>query len=104
MKKEMNKLVEKAHEKQIEKELIKLAKNFDKWQKKEIDCFELIDKIHDFHDGTSRDIWKRYTYTKSKLALIAIAVIEGLLDESEISNELMKKVEPMIQLYKEDMP
>lgn len=100
----MNKLVEKAHEKQIEKELIKLAKNFDKWQKKEIDCFELIDKIHDFHDGTSRDIWKRYTYTKSKLALIAIAVIEGLLDESEISNELMKKVEPMIQLYKEDMP
>jgi hypothetical protein len=104
IKKEINKLVKKAHQKQLEKELSKLAKNFTEWQKKGIDCFELIDKIHDFHDGTARDIWKRYRYMKDKLYLIAIAVVEGHLSETEISNELMQKLEPIIQLYKEQMP
>ena len=101
LKKEINKLVEKAHEKELEKELSRLAKNFTEWQKKEMDSFELIDKIHDFHDGTSREIWKRYHYMKSKLNLIALAIIEGNLNESEVSNELMKKLEPIIQLFKE---
>ena len=101
IKKEINKLVDKAYQRQLDQELFKLASSFDDWRKKKLNCFELTDKIHDFHDGAARDLWKRYNYMKDKLHLIAIAIVEGGLSESEISNELMQKLDPIIQSYKD---
>jgi hypothetical protein len=49
-----------AYQRDLDKELTKLKARFDNWQTKKIDCFELSDLIHEFHDGVSRELWKFY--------------------------------------------
>lgn len=102
-KKEVGRLTEKAYRSQLENELSKLSKSFDDWPNKEIDCFELTEKIHQFHDGASRELWKCYNYTKDQKYLIAVAIVEGQLLESEISKELLDELQPVIQFCKEQL-
>jgi hypothetical protein len=40
--------------------LTELRAQFDRWDRGEIDSFELNDLVHKYHDGTSREIWKRF--------------------------------------------
>jgi hypothetical protein len=48
----------------------------------EIDSFELIERVHRFHEDTSREIWKRYAMTRLEQA-VASAVVAGVLRREE---------------------
>ena len=99
IKKELRQLSEKAYQNQLDHELSILAKSFDDWRNKEIDCFELSDKIHHFHDGPARDLWKRYNYSKDHLYLVAVAIVKGHIQESEVSEEALNELRCTIQSY-----
>jgi hypothetical protein len=52
-----------AHDRDLRKALTELGAQFDRWERGEIDSFELNELVHRFHQDTSREIWKRYAPT-----------------------------------------
>lgn len=42
-----------------------LHEKFNDWEKGKIDCFELNEYIHKFHNSVSREIWKKYNQPKT---------------------------------------
>ena len=99
IRKELRKLSDKAYKNQLDHELSILAKSFNDWENKRIDCFELSDRIHQFHDGSARDLWKRYNYSKDYLYLVAVAIVEGHIQESEVSEDALKELKRIIDSY-----
>ena len=100
IRKELRKLSEKVYQIQLDEELSKLANNFNDWQNKRIDGFELSDRIHEFHDGSARELWKRYNYSRNDFHSVAIAIVGGQLPESEISEDAMSELKSTIEFYK----
>ena len=49
-----------AHDRDLRQALGALHGQFGRWERGEISSFELNDFVHQFHDGASREIWKRY--------------------------------------------
>ena len=52
---ELNKI---AYARELNHHLGQLGQKFDEWRNKGIDCWDLNDLIHEFHDGISRDLYK----------------------------------------------
>ena len=99
IRKELRVLCDRAYKSQLDHELSILAKSFNDWENKKIDCFELSNKIHQFHDGSARDLWKRYNYSKDYLYLVAVAIVEGHIKESEVSEEALKELRNIVDSY-----
>ena len=63
-----------AHDRDLRKALSELRAQFDRWDRGEIDSFELNELVHRFHQDTAREIWKRYATTHLEPA-VASAVL-----------------------------
>ena len=59
--KKLRELTGLAHERELSSALETLDCHFTRWHRQEIDCFELNDRIHSFHQKTSRELWKTYS-------------------------------------------
>jgi hypothetical protein len=65
----------KAHEAELREALVPLAEAFKRWERGEIDSFELKDMIHRFHQGprarsgfaTTAACWGRKSPTRSRV-------------------------------------
>lgn len=98
---ELRALAGLAHERELSQELSALLERFEEWQAGGLDPFELNDHIHAFHDGTSRDLYKFYTMLAPQHA-VAYGLVEGLLSRSEVSEEILGKLEPAISFYENE--
>jgi hypothetical protein len=87
-----------AHDRELGKALRDLQAEFDRWQRGEVSVFELNDLIHRFHDGASRDIWKKYATNHLEPAL-AFAVTMGILRREELPPELLQHIAGLIDFY-----
>lgn len=92
-------LIGLAYKREQEKAFESLRRDFDRWQSDEIDCWELTDLIHRFHDGESRDLYKIYERGDVKIAL-ARAVALGILGADEVSADLREPMQPMIEFFR----
>ena len=90
VRKQARELVGIAYTRELNYHLDKLSQKFDDWRKNTVDCWELNDLIHKFHDGTSRDLYKTYNYTKDEVFLIARALVRGFLQSDEVPKELLE--------------
>lgn len=93
-----------AHERELAGALNKLHEDFAAWQAGKIDVFELNDRIHQFHQQTSREIWKLYCYHGDEDLLVFRALKLGFLTEDEIGAELLAQIGPMIGFRRDDDP
>ena len=100
--KKLRELTGIAYERELAKALKKLHEQFNNWQAKNIDTFELNDLIHQFHQKTSREIWKLYNYAGHNDMLVARALKLGFLTKDEIGKELVERLEPMINYWQDD--
>ena len=91
-----------AHDRDLRKALSELRAEFDRWDRGEIDSFELNDLVHRFHQGTARDIWKRYATTHLEPA-VASAVAAGVLLKEELPVELVQYIADLIEFYEHDL-
>lgn len=73
-----------AYTRELNSHLGELESKFSEWKKGTIDCWELNDFIHQFHDGISRDLYKTYNYVDSKELLVSRALSLGFLEQSEL--------------------
>ncbi len=88
-----------AHERELSAELKELQSKFELWNKGKIDSFELNQEIHEFHDGTSRDLYKRYAMGDIYPA-VAYAIANGTITESEINKEYTTELLQTIEHFK----
>jgi len=98
-KKKLRELVGIANERELDQEMEKLFQHFENWRSGKISCFELSDLIHKFHQGASREIWTTYAYGDPDTA-VSRALVLGFLKREEISEELLKILEPRTDLFR----
>ena len=91
-----------AHDRDLRKGLGQLREQFDRWDRGEIDSFELNEIVHRFHQDTARDIWKRYATTHLAPA-VASAVAAGVLRKEELPAELVQHIAGLIEFYEDDL-
>ena len=66
----------------------------------EISPSELSDLIHEFHDGSARSVYKTYS-NLDREQLVARAIGIGLLEESEVSDEIRERLSSSIGFYRD---
>ena len=96
--KKLQQLASIANERELDQELEKLFQHFENWRSGKINCFELNDLIHKFHQGASREIWKTYAYSDPDTA-VSRAIVLGFLKKEEVSNELFEILDSMINTF-----
>lgn len=84
MRKKLRELCKIAYARELNHHLEQLGQKFDEWRNKGIDCWDLNDLIHEFHDGTSRNLYKVYQYTQDEGYLVSRAVQLGFLQKDEL--------------------
>lgn len=82
-------LAEQCHQDELEEAMGELYEDFQKWGGKDISVFDLNDRLHEFHDGISRELYKRYVMLDPEFS-VAYALNNGLLSEDEIGEDLVK--------------
>jgi hypothetical protein len=90
-----------AHDRELGRALLELRTQFDRWQRGDITAADLNALIHHFHEGTSREIWKRYATNHLEPA-IGSAVAAGILRREELPDQLLKHVDKLIEFYEAD--
>jgi hypothetical protein len=91
-----------AHDRELRKALGELRAQFGLWERGEIDSFELNERVHRFHEDTSREIWKRYATTHPE-PTVASAVAAGVLHREELPPELLQHISGLIEFYEQDL-
>lgn len=97
-KKEMRRIAGIAYQREMDEELGKLYEQFKKWEKKEIDCFQLNDIIHKYHDGISRQLYKLNQMGADYLAIRALA--KNIIKEEEADKNLIEASKDKIESFK----
>jgi hypothetical protein len=87
-----------AHDRELSKALQKLRTQFDRWERAEISAADLNDLIHRFHDGESREIWKKYATNHPEPAL-GLAVATTIIRREELPPSLAQYLARVIELY-----
>jgi hypothetical protein len=81
-------LVGIAYSRELDFHLGELFKKFEEWKNNQIDCWDLNDLIHKFHDGISRDLYK--IYNNDQHFLIERAISLNFLRKEELPAELQE--------------
>jgi hypothetical protein len=104
IKKQLHELLGVAYKRELDAALSDLHKLFEAWQQSKIDCWDLNDAIHKFHDGISRDLYKQYVMSGSRYYLpVAYALARKILCREEISDEVYQLIEPMVSSISHDL-
>jgi hypothetical protein len=90
-----------AHDRDLRKALSELRAHFDRWDRSEIDSFELNELVHRFHQDIAQEIWKRYATTHLEPA-VAAAIAAGVLRKEELPAELVQHIAGLIEFYEHD--
>ena len=102
IRKKFQELANLAWHRELDEQIALLAKRFDEWREKKIDCFQLNDFIHKFHNGPSRKIWKHYDYFDAE-TIVSIAVASGILKKEEIPQDILQYIDQRIESYKKSI-
>ena len=94
----MRQLIDIAFERELDQELALLYQDFQKWRNKEIDGFELNGRVHKYHQGSSREVWKTYNYMDLDTA-VSRAFALGLLKKEDIEEDILEIIETRIDLF-----
>jgi hypothetical protein len=87
VKRQLRELVYAAHEKALRKPLASLGKQLDRWRRTETDAIQMADLTREFDEGPSREICRRFTWSRNDdlPRLVADAIHAGLLQECALS-------------------
>jgi hypothetical protein len=77
-----------AHARELTEALTDLYEEFQRWGGDEISVFDLNDLVHEFHNGISRELHKRYAMGSFELGVI-YALRHGVLGVEEVGRDLI---------------
>ena len=97
---EIRRLAGLAYEKELGTAAGDLQSEFERWRRGEIDVFVLNEQIHKFHDGISRELYKRYAMGEVEWSL-ASAIGRNIINESEVDPLILENLRGGIDLARE---
>lgn len=100
IKRQLRELVGQAYENELARELGKLEKRFEDWRAGKICAGELSEIIHRYHNGPARELWGKYNQNPYTELLVASAMVEGILQKEDASEEVWPYVEAAIERYR----
>lgn len=100
MRRKLRELTSLAYSRELGAELAKLEADFSTWRNGEVDPFELADRIHRFHNGISRDLYRLYN-ARGHIG-VARAVAIGILDRAELPAEVLEALALSIECFEEE--
>ncbi len=86
-----------AYERELAKAAGDLREQFEAWRRGEFDVFELNERIHQFHDGISRDLYKKYAMGEPSWNL-AGAIRNDVIKESEVDPLILENLRGLIDV------
>ncbi|MCD4687209.1 MAG: hypothetical protein K8S97_14875 [Anaerolineae bacterium] len=101
IKKKIYELKCEVHERELARELTKLAVKFDEWKADHSGAGALDHLIHQHHNGLSRELFKFYNYGRDDF-VVAHAIVEGILTEDEISEDVWSYIESHVQFLRRE--
>ena len=99
-KKEMRRLAGIAYQREMDSELNEVYKEFEKWANGEIDCFELNDVIHKYHDETARYLWK-INHMKPDY-LTARGIGKDIIKNEEVNPKIIEYLKDQIEFIRDE--
>jgi len=99
VKRELKELAGQAYENELGRELGELAQHFDDWRDGKIGASDLTELVHQYHNGPARELWKKYNGPFTEL-LVASAIVNGILQKEQVSEETRPYVEEAIKRYR----
>jgi hypothetical protein len=87
----LRKLAALAYERELTRCLSRLESNFADWRASRIGVAELNDSIHEYHDGSSRNLWTKYSRISPE-EVVGIAVAEGILEQDDVPDAVCELV------------
>ena len=92
VRRELRLLASTAYERELGNALEELYLSFTEWKDKKIDCFELNQLIHEFHQKKSRELWNIYNQPDDEFNVVR-AVRLGVLQPEEISEQTAEAIQ-----------
>jgi len=87
----LRQLAELARERELEQHLARLYQYFQLWRTMEIDNFEMLDMIEQFHKEVATDLNQTYDLMDDNI-LVTKALAQGLLDKEEVPVEILQRI------------
>jgi len=97
----LRELASSAWERELGAELTILASSFDEWKAGRLSPHELNARIHEFHQGASRDLYALYTRVHPS-QLVARAVGHGVLADTEVPGALLAELAGAVEYYRNE--
>lgn len=102
IKRQLRKLAEEAHERELAQELSRLAAKFEAWRAGEINAFELNHLIHKHHQGPARKLYGMYNTLEPAL-LVGRAIVTRLLPEEAIPEEVWPHIQNAVTFFRQKL-
>ena len=98
-KREVRRLASLAYERELSAAAKELALSFDSWRSGKIDVFTLNEAIHRYHNGISRELYKRYAMGDEDISAID-AISRGIIKEGEVAPEILSRFSGVLESIK----
>jgi hypothetical protein len=95
-------LVRQAYAREQGKALESLDREFDRWKSGDIDCWELTELIHRFHNGESRELYTLYEAGDIKMVL-ARAIALDIISAEDVPATLLESMQPTIEFFRGEL-
>ena len=93
----LKKLLAEAHSRELTKALEHLYGEFQRWESGDIDCLELDETIHHYHQNEARVIWSHHNGGLPPLMVITVTVQSGLMNLEEVPVAFRERVAKTLQ-------
>jgi hypothetical protein len=96
----LRELADEAWNAELSDHLLELYEDFGRWADAGMSAVDLVEKIHEFHDGLARELYKRYA-TLEPTTSVAKAIAFGIIDQKALGESLGPKLAHDIQVFRE---
>ncbi len=92
-----------AYERELAIFLERLEGDFAAWRQGTFDAVELEHRIHRFHQGPARELFKRYIDNPYQELTVAYAIVTGLISRDEVPTELLDTLRGPLAMHERMM-
>jgi hypothetical protein len=92
---------DRAWEAEMRAAMGSLAVKFDEWKAGRMSTADLNAAIHKYHDGASREIWKRYS-TNDPSTPLAHAVASGVIEADSLPPEILEHIASKVEFFRRE--
>ena len=103
IKRALRQLAGRAYEVELGRALTALQSQFGRWERGEINAFDLSEEIHRFHQGPARELYLCYATGHPKAA-VAHAIATGILERTQIAPDVLDELAGALSMYETPDP